>query len=140
AQRLASEFGADQAAASQRLAQAVAQREQLLGALTAATEAQAAELRRLLGDLGSAGGPAAAALLGDQILADHWWVQVMSEGQWVDLDPTLPTAVPGQTLSANTTATGRFGPTTLGQLAAVEGACRDLTCGDRLHTVLLRAI
>jgi hypothetical protein len=31
-------------------------------------------------------------------LKDHWWVQLERDGDWVDLDPVLPDAAPGQTL------------------------------------------
>lgn len=33
-------------------------------------------------------------------LKDHWWVQVLKEDHWVDLDPTLKDAEQGQSLAA----------------------------------------
>jgi hypothetical protein len=33
-------------------------------------------------------------------VTDHWWVQGQVNGQWVDFDPTLPTATPGTHLGA----------------------------------------
>jgi len=132
AERLARDFGADPAAATQRLAQAEAARAALMLELAQRTETQAAELQRLLG--GAL--PAAAAGATTALLTDHWWVQVMRDGAWLDLDPTLADAVPGQVL---TQATARFGPTSLAQIAAVEGGCRDLACGERIHSVVVRA-
>ena len=35
-----------------------------------------------------------------EAVRDHWWVQWQSEGQWIDLDPTLPDARPGSTLTS----------------------------------------
>jgi hypothetical protein len=32
----------------------------------------------------------------DEALRHHWWVQWEKEGQWIDLDPSLPEARPGQ--------------------------------------------
>src|SRR5690606_28722737 len=98
-----------------------------------AAETQTAELERLLGGAADR----SKGRTPTSLLADHWWVQVMRDGVWLDLDPTLPAAVPGEAL---VDATARFGPTALSQLAAVEGGCRDLTCGERLHSVLIRAI
>ncbi|HLU83600.1 MAG TPA: hypothetical protein VKZ43_09375 [Trueperaceae bacterium] len=133
ADRLATTFGADAAAAAQRLAQAEAARASLSDELLRRTEAQTAELQRLLaGALPEQPATAAAALL-----TDHWWVQVMRDGAWLDLDPTMADAQPGQVLTA---ATARFGPTSLGQIAAVEGSCRDLACGERIHSVVVRAL
>lgn len=33
-----------------------------------------------------------------EAIRDHWWVQWQDGSKWVDLDPTLPDAKPGQTL------------------------------------------
>lgn len=30
-----------------------------------------------------------------QAMRDHWWVQAQKDGQWVDLDPIVPSAQPG---------------------------------------------
>ena len=34
----------------------------------------------------------------DEAWKHHWWVQWEKEGQWIDLDPSLPSARPGQNL------------------------------------------
>jgi len=36
---------------------------------------------------------------GYEALADHWWVQWEKDGEWVDLDPTLPSLQPGETFA-----------------------------------------
>lgn len=133
AERLANTYGADGAAAAQRLAQAEAARATLAEELAQRTEVQTAELLRLLGGAVPTGADTSTAAL----LTDHWWVQVMKDGAWLDLDPTMVDAQPGQALTA---ATARFGPTSLGQIAAVDGSCRDLACGERIHSVVVRAI
>ena len=33
-------------------------------------------------------------------IRDHWWVQVESDGNWLDLDPTLPEARPGTVVTS----------------------------------------
>jgi hypothetical protein len=33
-------------------------------------------------------------------LRDHWWLQALESGKWVDLDPTMPSAQPGTHLGA----------------------------------------
>ncbi len=70
---------------------------------SASDEAKAARLRvaqhaeKLLAEVGgTASGPAVADAAQAAALADHWWVQRQSGGRWVDLDPTLPEARPGQ--------------------------------------------
>ena len=35
-----------------------------------------------------------------QNLRDHWWLQAQENGNWVDLDPTMPSAQPGTHLGA----------------------------------------
>ncbi len=129
AQRLADEFGADAAAAAQRLTQAEEARRELLARLWARSDAQTAALADLLGPALTAADPAG-------LLTDHWWVQVQRGGAWVDLDPTLPDAAVGESVMPATT---RFGPAQLSHLAAVDGGCRDLTCGARLHSIVVSA-
>ena len=132
AERLATAVGADAAVAAQRLSQAEATRTAFHDELLTRTEQQAGTLLGLLGGaLADSDESGAAALV-----TDHWWVQVMRDGAWLDLDPTMPDAQPGQVLTA---ATARFGPTSLAQIAAVEGSCRDLACGERIHSVVIRA-
>ena len=31
-----------------------------------------------------------------EALKEHWWVQLQKDGEWIDLDPTFPDALPGQ--------------------------------------------
>jgi hypothetical protein len=33
-----------------------------------------------------------------QAIRDHWWLKIERERQWIDLDPTLPDSIAGQTL------------------------------------------
>lgn len=130
AQRLADQFGADlvdAAAASHRLAQAEDARRQLLASLWARTDAQAAALAQIIGSALDTSGSA-------DLMTDHWWVQVQRDGTWVDLDPTLPDAAVGDTV---TPATARFGPAQMSHLSAVDGSCRDLTCGARMHSIVV---
>ncbi|MFO7545927.1 MAG: transglutaminase domain-containing protein [Trueperaceae bacterium] len=132
AERAADTLGMDAAVVTERLAMVETDRAALERAVALATERQSQALAELLPAVeGGAAAPGAADL------ADHWWVQVAVDGAWIDLDPTLPDAVPGDTLTA---ATLRFDLTNLRQLAAVDGACRDLSCGDRLHRVTIRAV
>ena len=71
-------------------------------------------------------------------LTDHWWVELpRPSGEPLALDPSLPQHEPGDLL---TDATARYDFGSLAELAAVDGACADLTCGDRLHSVLVRAV
>lgn len=132
AERLAATVGVDGATAAQRLNQAQDAADVLQRELLERTADQSMALLMALRDVVDLGDSDDSALLGD-----HWWVQVMRDGTWVDLDPTLPSAQPGQTL---TSATARFGPTSLGQIAAIEGSCRDLACGERIHSVVVRAV
>jgi len=132
AERAAATLGMDAGVVGERLALAATDAAALERAVTLATERQSEALFGVLGgvDRGAAGYDAS-------VLGDHWWVQVAADGGWLDLDPTLPDAAPGDTL---TDATLRFDLTDLRQLAAVDGACTDLSCGDRLHRVTVRVI
>lgn len=47
-------------------------------------------------------------------LSDHWWVQWRDDGEWIDLDPSLPDARPGNAIAERALATYR--PETLGDL------------------------
>lgn len=131
AERAADTLGMDETVVADRLALAETDRAALERAVTLATEQQSRALLSLLPDVD------VEALQTDDLLADHWWVQVNVDGAWLDLDPTLPDAAPGDRLAE---AELRFDLTDLRQLAAVDGACRDLSCGDRLHRVTIRAI
>ncbi len=109
--------------------------------LAAAATARRAELEARATDAAAA----LMALLGDRpsvavadLVADHWWVVLRApDGSGFDLDPTLPDAAPGDRLAD---AAGLVAPTAVAQLAALEGACHDLSCGDRLHVVRIGAI
>ncbi len=72
-----------------------------------------------------------------EAVSDHWWVEVQGDNGWLDLDPTLPDAQIGTSLAQ---AQLRFDLTDLRLLAAVDGSCRDLSCGDRLHRVKVAAV
>lgn len=74
-------------------------------AISRATEA----LPAVLAAVGNPGAPDAAMNDGNgtaavTAMADHWWVQVSQAGQWLDLDPLLPDAIPGRTATAATAA------------------------------------
>ena len=65
-------------------------------ALKAEAQARiAAQAQAIQSAMPATGSPAPAAAVSD----DHWWVQVEEDGNWVDLDPTLPDAKPGATLT-----------------------------------------
>ena len=135
-ERAASETGVDPTTLQERLDLA-AQRSSAFTLNVASSAAAHAEA--LSGALFASGNPATASQPVEvtALLADHWWVQVEVEGAWRDLDPTLPGAEPGQPLVA---AEARFDLPEVRFLAAVDGACRDLTCGDRLHHVQLSLV
>lgn len=139
-QRAAAELGFDPAVLMEQL-RATEQRDQ---AYTQAISTAAATQRdALVGALAAfPAGDAARSGVGqaadrNALLTDHWWVQVQQDGAYVDLDPTLPDAQPGTVVTA---AEARFDLPEVRFLAAVDGACRDLACGDRLHRVHLAVI
>ena len=77
------------------------------------------------------GHPPASALAeerADQVrsVTDHWWVQWQNGPNWIDLDPTLPDAQPGETLTAV-------------QATPAPGSYTDLG-EDLLHTVQIRVV
>lgn len=88
----------------------------LADAATARTRQQVAQLGAVLGDAATAA-VAQADRSGD--LADHWWVQVESEGKWIDHDALLHEHAPGTKLAeasetiAFTTGKGFVLPTEL---------------------------
>jgi hypothetical protein len=69
---------------------------------------------RLRDALGSRWAPEAGAAIAWEDLAaesrDHAWVQVLRGVEWIDLDPTLPTAEPGDVLVAAPAAVGDVAP------------------------------
>lgn len=130
AARAEAEFGVDGVAVAaelrQRAAAAAARRTEL--------EARAADATDALLALVGAGPDADPSVQ----VADHWWVVLRApDGALVDLDPTLPNAAPGDRL---TEPVGLVAPDAVAQLAALEGSCRDLSCGDRLHAVRVGAV
>lgn len=96
--RYAAAFGLDPAQLEQALEQVTQQQVALRGELQARVEAQTAFLARALGS--PAGDPAAERAEQLDALRDHWWVEVLENGVWTGLDPTLPDAAPGQALAA----------------------------------------
>jgi hypothetical protein len=91
----------------------------------AATVAEQTEaLSRLLGDPAPAA--AADARAGHlAAVADHWWVQSLQDGKWVDLDPATPESKPGESLTAavetiELTATGALPPAAVALAHEVE--------------------
>lgn len=132
--RAAAELGLDPALLAERLDQGRQNSERLSLDVERATAAQLSAITEIV-----AASPAAQAAADDAaaLLADHWWIQVDQGGAWVDLDPTLPGAVVGTPLAA---AELRFDLPEVRFLAAVDGACRDLSCGDRLHRVKLAVV
>jgi hypothetical protein len=70
--------------------------EQILGRLRSRAARDYAGLRAALGDSMPAGAADEATLLAE--ISDHWWVQARVGEEWVDLDPSLPDAVPGKAL------------------------------------------
>ncbi|MFA7460945.1 MAG: hypothetical protein WCY60_08075 [Trueperaceae bacterium] len=135
-ERAAGAIGLDPATLQESLDQA-AQRSSAFSQNVA--NSAAAQAAALSGALLAGGHPATASqpVAVTDLLADHWWVQVEVEGAWRDLDPTTPGAEPGQPLVA---AEARFDLPEVRFLAAVDGACRDLTCGARLHHVQLSVV
>ncbi|QOV89701.1 transglutaminase domain-containing protein [Humisphaera borealis] len=75
---------------------------------------------------GQASQPAAIA----DVLADHWWVQLKQAEQWIDADPTLPTAKLGDRIAdAKTTVAS---PSEDGKLKAIPA--------ESVHTVDFKVV
>lgn len=89
--KLVTDFGVDPAAFAERAKKTAAAGKALEDALRARIAAQTKAVAGLV--------PGAAAVPAPASFADHWWVQVEDEGVWQDLDPSLPTAEPGQALA-----------------------------------------
>jgi len=76
---------------------------QHLDAMWTGTVAQAhAESALLAGDLHAAGAATAPAIDARAIAADHVWIQARQDGGWIDLDPSMPNAKPGDALCTAT--------------------------------------
>ena len=134
AARLADLYGLDVADVMARLEGVAASKAALDRSIEERTAFQSSALAATLA---AAGVQPSAASAGAEAAADHWWVQVQRDGTWVDLDPTLPTSVVGDVVAP---AKLRFDLTDVRLLAAVDGSCRDLSCGDRLHRVHVAAV
>jgi len=90
-------------------------------AIIARTKTRVAAQTKALAALVPASGAPAST---DDAYTDHWWVQVHDGEAWSDLDPSLPTAAPGEALAS--TATDTLDP-------------KDLA-DDRRHTIAIRVI
>ena len=125
--RAAAELGLDAAAVSGQLDRAARAGADLQATLTARTERQSKALLKALESTASPGVEVAS------ILADHWWVQLQRPGaKPLDLDPSLASAKAGDHLVDSTRS---LNLKSLAQLAKVGGGC-----GDRLHSVRVRAV
>jgi len=115
--RLVKDLGIDAAAFGARNARLDAATSALADRTRKRIAAQAAAIAKLV--------PATAppAARDTSALADHWWVQAEDGGVWIDLDPSLPDAEPGQTL-----------------VAAGETIAPDAVGDDRRHTLTVRVI
>ncbi len=141
-ERAVQQLGVDPQQLKERLEQAAQREARLALELERAAASQGAAIADLVaaspaGAAARTAAETAAAAATAQLLADHWWIQVDVDGAWVDLDPTLPTAAVGQPLAQ---AELRFDLPEVRFLAAVDGACRDLSCGDRLHRVAITVV
>lgn len=139
-QRAAAELNIDQAVMLEELSAADQGAARFWSAVQAGSSEQGAALAAAVDAF--PGGEAVRSGVGraedrNRLLSDHWWVQVELDGAWVDLDPTLSDARVGTPL---TSAEARFDLPEVRFLAAVEGACPDLACGDRLHRVGVAAV
>ncbi len=131
AERAASELGLDPVAVEAELGRVAGERAARLHELASRTERQTEALSSLLA-------PLDAPALDAAPLTDHWWVEVeTAAGERLALDPSLADHAVGDHL---VDATSRWDPASLDQLAALDGACADLTCGERLHSVRVRAV
>ncbi len=97
-QKYVSEFGLDASQLTQALEQANQQRETLQAEMKTRVASQTEFLLNALGN--PTGDIAAEKAKQVAALQDHWWVQYQEGGVWVDLDPTLPDAVPNQKIVA----------------------------------------
>lgn len=79
-------------------AKPAAQKLQRLG--ESLSQAAAADSKSLLAMLTLSKAPPAGESDAIEALADHWWVQRSDNGQWVDLDPTIPGAKAGDHVAA----------------------------------------
>lgn len=103
------------------LGAAVGKQQAALDAIIARTKTRVdAQTKALAALVPASGAPAST----DDAYTDHWWVQVHDGEAWSDLDPSLPTAAPGEALAS--AATDTLAP-------------KDLA-DDRRHTLVIRVI
>jgi hypothetical protein len=97
-QKYVGEFGLDGTQITQALEKAQQQRKTLQAQMK---ERVASQTEFLMNALGNPTGDVAAEKAKQvAALQDHWWVQYQEGGVWVDLDPTMPDAVPNQKIVA----------------------------------------
>lgn len=94
--RYAREFQVDGSEIQKVLADAARAQQDLSHEVVRRTEEQTAAILQAVADDGT--GRSGDDGAGLEALRDHWWVQWHDSTGWVDLDPTLPTAEPGQSL------------------------------------------
>lgn len=75
-----------------------------------------------------------------EVLQEHYWVQLpLSGGRWLDLDPTLPEAVPGKTIAGLRKQIKRV-PTHLFQRLEIKVFCEFSIGRDRATSQMLRYV
>ena len=75
----------------------------------------------------------------EEELSDHYWVQAASGKGWIDLDPTLPDASPGRTITGLMKTYDNM-PAHLHQLLEMEINCDFSLDGNLAHSRLLRYV
>lgn len=123
-QQYASDFGLDQAQLEAIAQQAKEQQETFRANLTERSTSQTDFLKTLVTSENDMNAETAKQIAA---LQDHWWVQYQENDEWLDLDPTLPDAGVGQSITA---ASETFSS------VAVMG---DLSA-ELLHTVQVRVV
>jgi len=95
---IAERSGVDAADLSEALDAGRSSSAALLGGLAERVGTQTAFLAGAVA--GARGGDEAARARARDALADHWWVEYHDAGAWIALDPSMPTATPGEALAA----------------------------------------
>jgi hypothetical protein len=121
-EELAQEYQLPQADLLKLLAQAQKDRENAARGISEQVKEQTSALLDIVKDDQKAQ-PKIPAGQEEEALADHWWVQWEKDGEWVDLDPTLPSMQPGE------------------KIAEPETTCSPEDLEEGLfHTITIRAI